>query len=445
MKLPIYLLMASCLLLACQEVASPEPGCSLTPTEQAVVDALDAELAYPFQSADPELDDPQLMPLIDYLRDTKFVGLGEATHGTAEFFQLKDKLFRMLVTEAGFKAVIFEIPWGHALIVNDFVTKGIGTADEVIDQTYYWVYDTEEVRALAQWIHDYNLNLPDDEKIHFVGCDPQGGDFGPERRHLRQYLYHTDPDSERVVLDYYADLPSGDLPSYRNASSATHEANIAGTQAVYDYMVRNADRLIANSSELEYQTALMAAHVVQQRERMYRIASFGEVRDELMATYSEWWQRAFGEESKVAIWAHNRHVWKAGVINANWMGTYLAGRQGDENYRAVGFSMSRGALNAFLSDAQGEYLSYNRRQVFDEPLCGSINYLLGEVTGDQHYLIFDEFTGTAQEYFGAAQPFTQMGAGFNSEFVENYTQAVPLLRLFDVLIHFDTTNASELQ
>ncbi|MEM7573974.1 MAG: erythromycin esterase family protein [Bacteroidota bacterium] len=432
-------------LLSCQEVENSAPGCGPTETEQAVVDALDAGLAYPFQSANPEIEDSQLQPLIDYLADTKFVGLGEATHGTAEFFQLKDKLFRLLVTQAGFKAIIFEIPWGNALKVNDFVTKGIGTADEVINQTWYWVYDTEEVRALAQWVHDYNEDLAEEEKIFFVGCDPQGPDFALERQQLREYLYHTDPDSERVVLDYYAQLPGGDLPAYSNASAATHEANRVGTQAVYDYMLRHADRLIANSSELDYQIALMSAHVIQQREHMYRINNFGETRDELMATYSEWWQRVLGEDSKVAIWAHNRHVWDAGLLNSNWMGTFLTNRQGAENYRTVGFSFSRGTFNAFLADSNSEFAGFNRRHIIEEPLCGTVNHLLQEVAGEQHYLIFDEFSGSAFDYFQAAQRFTQTGAGFNIDFIENYTQAIPLSRVYDVLIHFDNTRASVLQ
>lgn len=447
MKLANCLLLAAVgwCLLSCQEVESPALGCGLTETEQAVVEALDAGLAHSFQTADPEIADPQLQPLIDYLADTKFVGLGEATHGTADFFQLKDKLFRLLVTQAGFKAVIFEIPWGNALKVNDFVTKGIGTADEAIDQTWYWVYDTEEVRALAQWIHDYNEDLADEEKIFFIGCDPQGPDFALERQHLREYLYHTDPDSERVVLDHYAQLPRGDLPAYSNTFAATHEANRIGCQAVYDYMLRHADRLIANSSELDYQIALMSAHVIQQREHMYRVDSYGELRDELMATYSEWWQRALGEDSKVAIWAHNRHVWDAGPLNSNWMGTFLTNRQGAENYRTVGFSFSRGSFNAFLADSNSGFAGFNRRHIIEEPLCGTVNHLLQEVAGEQHYLIFDEFSGPAFEYFRAAQRFTQNGAGFNIDYIENYTQAIPLLRVYDVLIHFDDTRASVLQ
>ncbi|MEM6396604.1 MAG: hypothetical protein AAF741_09670 [Bacteroidota bacterium] len=55
--------------------------------------------------------------------------MGGATHGTSEFYRFKNQLFRLLVAEAGFKAIVFEIPWGNALTVNDFVLNGIVTAE----------------------------------------------------------------------------------------------------------------------------------------------------------------------------------------------------------------------------------------------------------------------------------------------------------------------------
>ncbi|MEE9373071.1 MAG: erythromycin esterase family protein [Saprospiraceae bacterium] len=423
---------------------NPEPECILTATEEILINQLSRDFAYLFNGADPDLEDEGLNPLIDYIGDAKLVGLGEATHGTAEFYKMKDKIFRKLVTQKGFKAIIFEIPWGNAKVVNDFVTKGVGSADEAIDQTWYWTYDTQEVRDLAQWIHDYNLTQSTGEKIHFVGCDPQGGDFNIERNMVFTYLNKVQPDSSGMVLSNYGQLPLGDISDYSNEEESIKEANKIGTKKVYDYFVEHKDEMINFSSEFEYEVNAMAAHLIQHREYIYRTNNFGVPRDSLMAIYSEWWQSILAPEAKVAIWAHNFHVMDARVIESDWMGTYLRQRNG-ANYKNVAFSFGKGAFNAFRAGANGQFVSGVSRQTIPTLKCHSTNHLLSLVDGDQHYLIFDELENESKTYFESVHTFIQLGAGFNYSFLQNYTQDFSLSKMFDVLIHFDETNNSELK
>jgi erythromycin esterase len=421
-----------------------EPKCPPNEAELILAEDISENHAYPFHGDDPSVDDPQLDPLLDYLSTARIVGLGEATHGTSEFYRMKDKLFRLLVLKKDFKAIIFEIPWGNALVVNDFVTKGIGTADASIDQTFYWTYDTEEVRSMAQWIHDYNLGLATEDKIFFVGCDPQGGDFTEEKSKVIEFLNIVEPDSVFGVLTHYAELPSGNLFEYKDAASEIHQANIQRTKAVYDYLENNRENFTAATSAFEYEVALMAAHVIQSREELYRIGDTGVPRDELMAFYTEWWQRILGQEAKVAVWAHNFHVMDGATINATWMGTELRQRQGS-NYKNVAFSFGTGSFNAFLAAANREFLSGVQSQSIPEVPCRTINQVLTLVEGDQHYLIFDELGGATKSYFETPQSFVQLGAGFNYSYLSNYTQDFSLARLFDVVIHFDETSASVLK
>jgi len=437
------------LFLACKkdnEILLPNPtGCLLTEIEQAVLAQIETDFAYPFDDANPETEDANLQPMIDYLSTAKFVGLGEATHGTKEFYQMKDKIFRQLVTQKGFKAIIFEIPWGNAMVVNDFVTKGIGSANSSIDQTYYWTYDTEEVRVLAQWMHDYNETLTVEEQILFVGCDIQGPNFEEEQSIILDYLAKVMPDSAALVSEAYKDLPFTDLSNYANSSSRVQERNIEGTALIYDFFVAHEEEMIASSSYFEYQVALMAAHVIQHRELVYRTQDFGWTRDSLMALYSEWWQRILGEETQVAVWAHNSHVMNGASLSQNWMGTYLKARQG-QNYKNVGFSFGQGRFNAFLAGANAQAVGNVREQGIGEPVCRTINYLLSQVEGNQHYLIFEELEKDAQSYFSNTQKFVQFGAGFNVQYINrHYTRDYRLSSLFDVLIHFDETMESVLR
>ena len=424
----------------------PSPGppqaCNLDGTEQAVVNDLN-QIAHSFDGDDPKLDDTGLDALIEYLGDTKLVGLGEATHGTKEFFNMKHKIFRQLVLQKDFKAFIFELPWGNAWKVNEFVTQGIGTADEVVNQTFYWVYDTEEVRELVQWMHDYNLDKADADKIHFIGNDPQGPDFSIERAIVAQYLGNYQADSLPNLISNYANLPAS-TTNYYNASFEIHQTNSEGALTVVQYFTKHKEELIALSSAFEFELAAMAADVILSRESLYRFQNSGVFRDQMMARYSSWWQRILADNAKVAIWAHNYHVMDGDPINADWMGSFLRD-EFNEDYKNVAFSFSEGSFNAFLADENASFASPVQVQRYDNSRCDVINYLLSEVEGNQFYVIFEELSGNTDSYFRNSQEFIQLGAGFNANYLNNYDNPLPLNRLFDVLIHFNKTTASVLQ
>ena len=427
-----------------ESVSTDSPrGCTLLDQEIELVQEFSA-IAYPFVDSDPNSIDNMLDPLIEYISKAHIVGLGEGTHGTKEFYDMKHKIFRSLVIDKGFKAIIFEIPWGNALVVNDFVVNGNGTAEEAIDQTWYWTYNTEEVRHLAQWMHDYNLDRADHEKIYFVGCDPQGPNFEIEENLVRNYILSIFPDSAFYLSSAYQNLPNGDLSNYHLTDSDIQLSNRKGVSQVLRLFEEQQEILIENSSVKEFEIAKMAAHLISQRERIYRTQQNGAPRDSLMAHYTMWWQQIFGSESKVAVWAHNLHVMDGGSFNSAFMGTVLKDAL-DDDYRNVGFSFGQGSLNAFLADRNRDPIGGARRQVLGEPVCRTTNFLLSEVEGGQHYYIFDEASGRAADYFQAPNPFMQCGAGFNPNFVQNYVQNIPLSNTLDVLIHFDETRASDLR
>ncbi|MBT8188974.1 MAG: erythromycin esterase family protein [Bacteroidia bacterium] len=423
--------------------SAPEP-CILTEEEQLVVNELNEE-AVPFESSDPLIEETRLDRLIEYLGNAKIVGLGEGTHGTSEFFQMKDKIFRSLALEKNFNAIIFEIPWGHAMKINDFVVKGIGDADSALNQSYYWVYDTQEVRDLAQWIHDINLERTDGNKIFFVGCDPQGGDFEIEKEIVYKYLEKVQPDSALTIAAYYASL-STNLQEYDSVSDMQKETNKERVDYVYQYLLSHEEEFAGASSDYEFQIALMAAHVIKHREYIYRIQSFGTPRDSLMAVYSNWWQRIVAYEAKVAVWAHNAHVMDSRSLGGpDWMGGYLK-QEHQDNYLNVGFSFGRGCLNAFVSGPNNSFAGGVRKHIVPYTSCLTVNNTLTELDGDQHYIVFNDLNhaGAAAEYFRNQQRVYQCGAGFNYKLISRYTQFMPLSKLFDVLIHFDYTNESVL-
>src|SRR5689334_9529062 len=112
-----------------------------------------------------------LKPLKQVLRDVRIVGLGEETHGTREFFQLKSRLVQFLVKDAGFTVFAMEISFAAASDINDYVLNGKGDRDKVLAKQGLWAWDTQEVAELLDWLRQYNSSAPPEKKVRFVGFD----------------------------------------------------------------------------------------------------------------------------------------------------------------------------------------------------------------------------------------------------------------------------------
>ena len=130
-------------------------------------------IIHPLCNPPLELSDEDLEALA-YMSDCKIVGLGEATHGTKEFFQLKHRIFKYLVENHGFRIFAFECDMGESYYVDNFVTRGEGDLDDIMkNKMHFWTWRTEEVKELLLWMREYNENKSDEDKIHFIGVDCQ--------------------------------------------------------------------------------------------------------------------------------------------------------------------------------------------------------------------------------------------------------------------------------
>jgi erythromycin esterase len=105
------------------------------------------------------------------LRDVKIVGLGEATHDTREFVQLKHRLFEFLVIEMGFTVFALEASSAACQPLNDYIVSGIGDLDAALTDQHYVVWDIEEMAALVEWLRRHNEGVPDARNVHFYGGD----------------------------------------------------------------------------------------------------------------------------------------------------------------------------------------------------------------------------------------------------------------------------------
>lgn len=140
--------------------------------------------AVPIATAEPGGGIDDLKPLAPMFDGVRVVGLGEATHGTREHFQLKHRLVEYLVREQGFSIFSIEASTPEAYRLNDYVLTGrCGTITDpavLIGGMIFWTWNTEEVLALVQWMRAYNVEREaagSPERVQFTGFDMQTPDY----------------------------------------------------------------------------------------------------------------------------------------------------------------------------------------------------------------------------------------------------------------------------
>ena len=103
----------------------------------------------------------------------RVIGFGEATHGNADFQELKTEIFRNLVEQDKVRAFALEGPFGEYLAVDDYINGGKTTLDEAVEALCFKIYKTETSKELLEWMRDYNDKASNEDKLHFYGFDMQ--------------------------------------------------------------------------------------------------------------------------------------------------------------------------------------------------------------------------------------------------------------------------------
>jgi erythromycin esterase len=263
--------------------------------------------ALTLRGTDPDGGIDDLDSLADLVRGTKVVSLGEATHGSAEFFQLKQRMFRYLVEKQGFTTLAMEANWPEALAVNEYVLTGHGDPATLLARLRFWTWDTHEVRALIEWMRAYNADPRHTRKVEFQGFDMQ---YAPEASKLAlDYLSRVDPDLVKRLHDPFDPLVSEyRFDHYAVLAPATREAaRTAATALEHAFTEHQAD-YVKHSSEREWKVAQHAAHVVVQAERQASPDAPLDYRDQAMAENMLWLLENGAPGTKLMGWAHNYHA-----------------------------------------------------------------------------------------------------------------------------------------
>lgn len=431
-------------------IQSPEVNPMTSST--AAVEAVRRELL-PLTGAESDWD-----PLLDMIGDSRLVLLGEATHGTHEFYRDRAAITRLLIRERGFTAVIVEADWPDAYRVNCYVqgSSRAASAEEALggfQRFPTWMWRNREVVDFVEWLRAHNAGLPSGApRASFYGMDLYSLHASVEA--VLSYLERVDPAAaERARGRYGCFEHFGQDPQEYgyHASHGTESCESEVVEQLLDLQRRAQEyaRLDGRVAADEYFFAEQNARLVRNAEEYYRSMFRGRVsswnlRDQHMVESVAailLHLEQFQERPKVVLWAHNSHLGDARATELGRRGELNVGqlvREGwGEEAFLVGFSTYHGSVSA-ASRWGGEV----ERKRVQPGLRDSYEALFHEV-GVPRFLL-DLRDGEAARVL--EKPRLQRAIGVlylpETERLSHYFEA-SLSRQFDVLLHYDHTRAVE--
>jgi len=369
-----------------------------------------------------------LQPLRQIVGDARIVALGEAGHGTREFFQLKHRLLEFLVSEMGFNIFAMEASLPEALDVNRYVLSGEGDPARALAGLHSWIYDTEEVLALIQWMREYNLNEAHGRKVKFYGFDMQF--TSRAARTVLDYLRRVDPVSGRAaerVLKPLAD-PSPFKSVEIEGTPEERKGKIA------DALRRMADDFDERVDAYAAVTSVEEADLVRQHLGILLQARGTEdiSRDAAMAKNVAWILGREGPDSKAVLWAHNEHV----AVREGSQGEDLRRMYGDD-YRVIGFTSDHGGIQARDFLRGGELLPWTVASAPDTTLEAQLRAAAPEVALLDLRSLPE--TGPVTSWFNSPQTMRSLGTAYTYEHPDWFWWTAPVAEVYDALAFVEET------
>ena len=361
-----------------------------------VYEALD-EYSVELASTDPGAKYRYPEGISRVLIDGQIIALGEATHGSREFFRLKHRLLRYLILEHDVRVFAMEANFPETLAINEYVLYGKGDPKAALDGIYFWTWNVESVLELVEWLREFNESRPLDDRVRFYGFDAQYTSGAVER--LENYLESVADPPDEVLDDLQRVDDGGTVPERDETDVATGHL----VETLRDHLDEHREEYVSRNGEAAWQFAHQHVTVIEQatayrrarkqlqsvedeqpddEETTEQLERVLRLRDSAMADNVDWLLN-FEEPDHLVLWAHDAHVnrQKHSVRDTDAvetpMGGFLSARHGDE-YVPVGFSFGRGSFQALSEVEQndGETEYELQEQTVQGPVSGTFDATL---------------------------------------------------------------------
>ena len=306
------------------------------------------------------LNDMSLTKIVEAIGDAQIVMIGEASHGTSEFYTIRAELSKKLIEQKGFQLIAVEGDWPSAQAVNRYV-KGYSaegeTAKDVLTTAFHrwptWMWANEEVATFTEWLKEMNQNRG--EKIGFYGIDLYSlfESIDEVLQFLSNHPEHQ-VDLEHAKKAFTCFEPYNRMPEHY-ALSATHFSDQCISEVTSLLRSLRNHKGQYSSKHEEDLNVVMNALVAKNAESYYREMMSDEkswnTRDYHMVEAIHELQKYYGQETKIIVWEHNTHIGDASetsmkneqLIN---VGQIIREQYGKENTYAIGFGTYEGTVIA---------------------------------------------------------------------------------------------------
>jgi erythromycin esterase-like protein len=424
-------------------------------TTETTLTELVHEAANPLTGAAQDYD-----PLIERIGAARFVLLGEASHGTHDFYHERAQITERLIEEKGFAAVAVEADWPDAYRVNRYVR---GMSDDVygiealadFQRFPTWMWRNTDVVEFVEWLRTYNDSLPSSAaKVGFYGLDLYSLRASMEA--VLRYLDKVDPDTAKLARTRYAcfdhfgeDTQVYGLIAGSGLAKSCQEEVVSQLvelqRRAMDYARRD-----GRVAEDEFFYAEQNARLVKNAEAYYRSMFLRDVsswnlRDRHMAEMLKALVRHLGRQvgrAKVVVWAHNSHVGDARATEMGQRGELNIGQLARERYGAetilVGFTTHHGTVTA-----ASEWGGPAERKRVRPALAGSYEVMF-HVTRLTRFLLTWPGHDLLVKGLHDSQLERAIGVIYrpDTERLSHYFRT-RLPDQFDAVLHFDETRAVE--
>jgi protein-L-isoaspartate(D-aspartate) O-methyltransferase len=263
----------------------------------------------------PEFDDPAFGGVLDRFADRRVVMLGEASHGTSEFYRSRAAISRHLIRHHGFNLVAVEADWPDAAAVDRYVRHRDGAPPPYppFERFPTWMWRNREFAEFTGWLRRHNASLAPEDRVAFHGLDIYN--LRASIAAVLAYLERVDPAAARIARERYGCLTpwQQDPAIYGRAAlePAFERCEQAVVQQCRDLLVHQLD--YAQSGRDSFIDAAQNARLVAAAERYYRVMYHGgadgwNLRDSHMFDTLSQLLDFRGPAAKAIVWAHNSHI-----------------------------------------------------------------------------------------------------------------------------------------
>ena len=365
-----------------------------------------------------------LDPLIEKIGDKKIVAIGESTHGTSEFYRLREIITKRLIKEKGFSLVVLENPYDDIEILNEDLDKM--PLDSLMRKHLFSIYQTQEIKSFLQWYKDNKTQY----NIKFKGCDDSYWVF------YELLQDNINPINDKILNKLLQELESNIAKSSTDNLKKEYKVNnsIYNNILEIENYLESTKKLTKSIREILFNgknTYINYVNIKNQKPF--------QSRDEIMADRISF--LAKNSDNKIIVWAHNAHISNE-IITDNEIGIMGRDLKNDFNkdYYTIGLTTLKGSYSymdekfingdhSYKEKLKTESLQPIDSLFWENRLSKNNNSFIIDMTALKNELNADEIIAPARLI------------GYAKESEED-TYYLPLIKNFDALIFIKETNST---